>query len=416
MKVFEQYESNVRSYCRSFPDIFNRAKGSFIYSENGERYIDFLAGAGALNYGHNNDYIKNKIIDYIQSDGISHGLDMHTKAKERFLSMFYEHILEPKGLNYKVQFCGCTGTNAAEAALKIARKVKNRAGIFSFMGGYHGMTLGSLATTGNKLTRDGAGVPLGNVHFMPYPFGVMNSFDTIEYIDAVITDSNSGIDKPAGIIVETVQGEGGVVVAPIEWVQRLRALCDKHDILLICDEIQAGCHRTGPYFSFERADIVPDIVLISKAIGGYGLPLSLVLMKPELDFWKPGQHTGTFRGNQLAFVGAVAAIEYAMQNDIQEQVKEKERYLQEFFDSEIKSLSPHLEIRGIGLMWGIDFSHFGSDTAKEVTKKCFGNFLILERVGRDDVVVKLMPSLTIEPDILKEGCGVLRDAIKSVLG
>lgn len=416
MKVFEQYESNVRSYCRSFPDIFNRAKGSFIYSENGDRYIDFLAGAGTLNYGHNNDYIKDKIIEYIQSDGISHGLDMHTKAKERFLCMFSEHILEPKGLNYKFQFCGCTGTNAAEAALKIARKVKNRVGVFSFMGGYHGMTLGSLAVTGNKLTRDGAGAPLNNVTFMPYPFGVMNSFDTINYIEAVITDSNSGIDKPASIIVETVQGEGGVVVAPIEWLQRLRALCDKHDILLICDEIQAGCHRTGPYFSFERAGIVPDIVLISKAIGGYGLPLSLVLMKPELDFWEPGQHTGTFRGNQLAFVGAVAAIEYALKIDIQGQVKEKELYLKEFFDSEIRSLSQHLEIRGIGLIWGIDFSYFGSDTAKEVTKRCFDDCLILERAGRDDVVVKLMPPLTIEADVLKEGCEVLRDAIKSVLG
>lgn len=195
MNIFEKRESNVRSYCHSFPDIFHRAKGSIIYSESGKEYIDFFAGAGALNYGHNHDYIKQRVISYLDADGIAHGLDMYTSAKEKFLAKFDEVVLSSKKLDYRIQFCGPTGTNAVEAALKLARKVKKRPGIFSFMGGYHGMTLGSLAISGNVGIRAGTIGTSSNVTFMPYPYGFMESFDTIEYIQSVLNDVNSGIEK-----------------------------------------------------------------------------------------------------------------------------------------------------------------------------------------------------------------------------
>jgi diaminobutyrate-2-oxoglutarate transaminase len=214
MNIFEERESNVRTYCRNFPDVFHKAVGSTVYSESGVEFIDFLAGAGALNYGHNNQYIKQKVISYLESDAIAHGLDLHTMAKRDFLEKFSEAVLIPKKLDYKIQFCGSTGTNAVEAALKLARKVKQRTGIFSFMGGYHGMTLGSLAISSNNGIRLGTGGTSNHVTFMPFPYGYMENFDTIEYMETVLTDVNSGVEKPAAIIFETVQAEGGVVVAP----------------------------------------------------------------------------------------------------------------------------------------------------------------------------------------------------------
>ncbi|MHC5777985.1 diaminobutyrate--2-oxoglutarate transaminase [Nostoc sp.] len=416
MNIFETRESNVRSYCRSFPAIFHRAKGSIIYSESGEEYIDFFAGAGALNYGHNNDYIKEKVLSYLDADGIAHGLDMYTSAKEKFLVKFSEVVLNSKNLDYCIQFCGSTGTNAVEAALKLARKVKKRPGIFSFMGGYHGMTLGSLSISGNIGIRAGAIGTSNNVTFMPYPYGFMESFDTIRFIESVLSDVNSGIEKPAAIIFETVQAEGGIIVAPIEWMQRLRKLCDKHDILLICDDIQVGCGRTGSFFSFERADIVPDMVVLSKSISGYGFPMSLLLIKPELDIWEPGEHTGTFRGNQLAFVGGTAALEYRESNNLEEDVKVKEFLLKKFLTEEIAPISDSIKIRGIGMIWGIDVANFGcTNFAQKITSRCFELGLIIERVGRNDTVIKVLPPLTIEMSTLQNGCSIIKQAFNDCL-
>ncbi|MEM9271687.1 MAG: diaminobutyrate--2-oxoglutarate transaminase [Cyanobacteria bacterium P01_F01_bin.143] len=416
MNIFEQIESNVRSYCRNFPEVFYRAKGSSIYSESGEEYIDFLAGAGALNYGHNNDYIKTQVIAYLEADAIAHGLDMYTTAKKEFLTKFSEAILQPKNLNYQVQFCGPTGTNAVEAALKLARKTKQRAGIFSFMGAFHGMTLGSLSITGNLNVKSGAFGTSNNVTFMPYPYGFMESFDTIEYMDSVLRDPNSGVEKPAAIIFETVQAESGVIVAPIEWMQRLRDLCDRHDILLICDDIQVGCGRTGPFFSFERANITPDIVVLSKSISGYGFPMSILLIKPELDIWQPGEHNGTFRGNQLAFIGAKAAIEYREDYDLEKDVKIKECFLKNFLTEEILSIDQNIKIRGVGMIWGIDLSDFGgSRFAKAVTARCFEQGLIIERAGREDTVIKILPPLTIEMSTLQKGCSIIKQALSDCL-
>lgn len=416
MYIFEKIESNVRSYCHAFPDIFNKAKGATIYGSSGREYIDFLAGAGALNYGHNNEFIKRRLMDYLESDGMTHGLDMYTVAKQDFLTAFSEMILEPKGLDYKVQFCGPTGTNAVEASLKLARKVTKRTGIFSFMGGFHGMTLGSLAVTSNEHHRAGASLPLSHTTFIPYAQGFREDFNSIAYIENVLEDGHSGIEKPAAIIVETVQAEGGINVAPVTWLQRLRTLCDEHGILLICDDIQVGCGRTGPFFSFERAGIVPDMVVLSKSISGYGLPMSLLLIKPDLDIWSPAEHNGTFRGNQLAFVAATAALEYAKDRDLPSEVSQKASYLDGFLRSEIQSLSDKIDIRGLGMIWGIDVARLGGgDFAKSVAASGFELGLIIERVGREDKVLKIMPPLDIEQPLLERGCHVIKQAFQDCL-
>ncbi|MEB3210770.1 MAG: diaminobutyrate--2-oxoglutarate transaminase [Leptolyngbyaceae bacterium] len=412
MSIFEDLESNVRSYCRSFPAVFHRAKDAIVYSELGEEYIDFLAGAGALNYGHNNDYIKQQMMLYLDSDAIIHGLDLQTSAKEKFLKQFFESVLAPKKLDYRIQFCGPTGTNAVEAALKLARKIKKRAGIFSFMGAYHGMTLGSLSITGNTSLRAGTLGAVSQVVFMPYPYGFMETIDTIAYMESILNDPSSGIEKPAAIIFETVQAEGGVVVAPIAWMQRLRALCDEHDILLICDDIQVGCGRTGPFFSFERATIVPDMVILSKSISGYGLPMSLLLIKPDLDVWQPAEHTGTFRGNQLAFVGGTAALEYRENTNLEKEVEVKAAFIQTFLETEIAPLNSEIKTRGVGMIWGIDLASLGDGAlAKKVASRCFELGVIVERVGRNDTVVKILPPLSIELPILQRGCNVIKQAL-----
>ena len=414
--IFNERESSVRSYCRSFPATFASAKGAYLTDAEGRSYIDFLAGAGALNYGHNHDTIKAALIEYITEDGLTHGLDMHTVAKQHFLETLERLVLKPRGLDYKVQFTGPTGTNAVEAALKIARNVTGRTGIFSFMGGYHGDSLGSLSATANRTHREAAGVPLHDVTFLPFPSGVMSDIDTLTYLRSVLLDSHSGIELPAGIIVETIQAEGGINVAPIAWLRELRTICDDHGIILIIDEIQTGCGRTGPFFSFERAGIVPDIVTVSKSISGYGLPMSLTLLKPELDTWQPGEHTGTFRGNQLAFIAATVAMELFEIEEISEKVAKHERTIETSLER-LNAIDKRIEIRGIGMLWGADTAAIdpNGELAREISQRCFAEGLIIERVGRNDTVLKVLPPLNIDEATLEAGLAILTDATRSCL-
>ena len=409
-EVFETYESEVRSYCRSFPAIFTTAKGSIITDEDGRCYIDFFCGAGALNYGHNNDEIKGKLIDYLQGDGILHAMDMMTRPKEEFLLCLEERILKPRGLDYKVMFPGPTGTNAVEAALKLARKVTGRSQVWALMGCFHGMTLGALALTTDAGGRGGAGVALENVTHIPAPY-MFPELDTIKYMETLLTDDHSGVEKPAAIVIETVQAEGGVHVFEASWLRGLRDLCDRHDILLVVDDIQVGCARTGTFFSFERAGIVPDIVCMSKSIGGYGMPFAITMFKPELDIWSPGEHNGTFRGNQLAMVAAKGGLEFMLSHHIEDEVKRKEGVVRAFMDENIAPLV--LPIRGIGLIWGIEMAD--GKAALDVANRCFEKGLIIERAGRDNNVVKPMPALTIPDEQLLEGLGILKESIAEVL-
>lgn len=407
MNVFEKYESEVRSYCRSFPKEFNKAKGSILMDVDGNKYIDFFNGAGALNYGNNNDEIKSKLIDYLEGDNIIHALDMYTSAKREFIDTFENKVLLPRNLNYKIQFPGPTGTNGIEAALKLARKVKNRSNIFALMGCFHGMTLGALALTSDLGSRNGAGIDLGNVTHIPAPY-MMGGFDTIGYMRTILTDDHSGIELPAAVILETVQAEGGVYPFDVEFLKELRSFCDEFDILLIIDDIQVGCARTGTFFSFERANITPDMVVLSKSIGGYGLPFALTLFKPELDIWKPGEHNGTFRGNQLAMVAAKAGLEFMLSHNIEEKVQHDALIIKD----ELKEISDIYEVRGIGLIWGIDVHD--ELKASTIVKKCFEKGLVLEKAGRNNSVVKIMPALTIDEDLLREGLTILKNAIEEV--
>ncbi len=414
--VFEEIESEVRSYCRNFPVEFSKAKNSRLISAEGDCYVDFFAGAGAINFGHNNPYIKNSIMEYLSDDNIIHALDMYTVAKEKFLTVFRDKILIPRELDYKIMCCGSTGTNAVEAALKLARKNKKRANVIAFSGAFHGMTLGSLALTCDEHSRGGAGVPLSNVSYAPYATEFGKDYNrSLEYLEWMIKDDHSGIDKPAAIFLETVQAEGGINVADVEWLRGVRDICDRYDILMVCDDIQVGVGRTGYFFSCERANVVPDMVVMSKSISGFGLPMSILLMKPELDIFTPAEHNGTWRGNQLAFVGATAGIEYFTENNLDYAVKYKENIIRNFLETEILTIDSRLKVRGIGMIWGIDFSGICDELSKEVMQKCFEKKLVIERAGRHDCVLKLLPPLTIEMENLTEGLDIIKQSVEEVL-
>ncbi len=415
MEAIETHESQVRSYCRSWPTTFRTGRGSVLVDTNGREFLDFFAGAGALNYGHNDPVLRDALIDYLAGDGIVHGLDMATVAKESFLETFHRLVLEPRDLDYLVQFTGPTGTNAVEAALKLARKVKERDGIAGFTNGFHGMTLGSLAVTGNAMKRDGAGVALTNTVNLPFADYWGEEVDTIDMIVQTLADQGSGVDLPAAVIVETTQGEGGLNTASVEWLRRLRGVCDELDMLLIVDDIQVGCGRTGPFFSFEEAGIVPDIVCLSKSISGFGLPMAVVLLRPELDVWLPGEHNGTFRGNNAAFVTGAAALErYWADDTLAEETGRKAAVVKTRLDS-IADAHPGLfdEVRGRGLLQGLH-SPVG-DIADAITTQAFDLGLLMETAGPDGEVTKLLPPLTVTDSELSDGLDRLEQAIETVV-
>jgi diaminobutyrate-2-oxoglutarate transaminase len=408
-EVYDTVESEVRSYCRGWPTIIESARDSWVTDTSGRRYLDFFAGAGALNYGHNNAQLKRPLLDYLASDGIVHSLDMATVAKTKFLETFERLILAPRGLDYKVQFPGPTGANAVESALKLARKVTGRESIINFTNAFHGMTLGALSVTGNSMKRAGAGIPL--VHATPMPYdnyfgGVTEDF---HWFDRVLEDSGSGINRPAAVIVETVQGEGGVNVARVEWLQALAELCRRREILLIVDDVQMGCGRTGPFFSFEQAGIVPDIVTLSKSISGYGLPMALTLFRRELDVWNPGEHNGTFRGHNPAFVTATAALEtYWAEPRFAEETLAKGEFIRARLDR-IAVDHPGVGVRGRGMVQGLKFDD--APLASAVCRAAFDRGVFMETSGPADEVVKLLPPLTTSRDDLEFGTDILAAAV-----
>jgi diaminobutyrate-2-oxoglutarate transaminase len=406
MDVFNQHESEVRSYCRSFTTVFNKASNAKLWDAAGRGYIDFFAGAGSLNYGHNNPAIRRRLVEYMLEDGITHSLDMATKAKEQFLLRFHKAILQPRGLDYKVMFPGPTGTNAVESAMKIARKVTKRTTILSFTNAFHGMTLGALAATGNGYKRGGAGLPLLGTAFMPYDGYFGDDLNTADYMAKMLDDPGSGIELPAAVIVETVQGEGGVNVASVEWLRRIEKICRSRGILLIVDDVQMGCGRTGTFFSFEEAGLKPDLVCLSKSIGGYGLPMALTLIKPEHDIWGPGEHNGTFRGNNLGFIAASEALDYWKDDRFSQAIAAKSKTIR----ASLQRIAGRLPAgaaycKGIGLIQGLQFKD-----PKQASALCglaFQNGLIMETSGPHDEVAKVMPPLTIEEDVLADGLKIL---------
>ncbi|MUF03951.1 diaminobutyrate--2-oxoglutarate transaminase [Pseudomonas sp. CCM 7893] len=414
LDIFELKESNVRSYCRDFTATFHTAEGSTLTSEQGQVFIDFFSGAGALNYGHNNPVLKAALLDYIGQNGITHGLDFKTTAKKAFLTAFEEQILAPRNLRYKVQFPGPTGTNAVEAAIKLARKYTGRQNVVAFTNAFHGMSLGSLALTSNPRKRAGAGVTLNNVTFMPYDQYFGESVDTSLYL-ANMLRSGSGVDKPAAIILETVQGEGGVNSASPAWVQAVQAIAREHDILLIIDDIQAGCGRTGDFFSFEALGVTPDIVTLSKSISGYGLPMSLVLLAPHLDVWEPGEHNGTFRGNNLAFVtGKVVIDHYWSDASFTQVLKAKADVLHQgllTLSQGVAATAPN-RLKGRGFFKGIEFED--RSLAQKIAAQAYLGGVIIETSGIENQVLKFLPALTITPAQITQGLHILEQAFAEV--
>jgi diaminobutyrate-2-oxoglutarate transaminase len=414
MDIFTSLESEVRSYCRTWDTVFDYAAGDTLHSEDGREYLDFFSGAGALNYGHNNPLLLEPLITYLRSGSVIHSLDMKTTAKRRFLETFLELILAPRGLDYKVMFTGPTGTNTVEAALKLARKVTGRHQVLSFTNAFHGMTLGALAVTGNSLKRQGAGVPLNNAASFPYDGYFDQPTEDFLWLQHALEDSGSGLDKPAAVIVETVQGEGGLRAASGRWLRRLSDLCHQHGVLLIVDDVQAGCGRTGTFFSFEEAGIEPDIVCLSKSLSGYGLPLAVTLLKPELDIWKPGEHNGTFRGHNPAFVTGTAALEHFWNGRrFERDIAARSAQLHAALATMAAGIEGAL-VRGRGLLAGVYFPD--PTMARRVAAESFARGLLVETSGPEGEVLKAMPALTISAENMTRGLDLLAEAVRSVAG
>jgi len=410
--IYDRMESQVRSYARSMPRQFHRAEGVWMHDDRGGRYLDFLSGCSTLNYGHNHPVLKQALLDYIGADGIAHGLDLHTEAKADFLDTLETLILRPRGLDYRAMFTGPTGTNAVEAALKLARKVTGRQHVIAFTNGFHGMTLGALACTGNAGKRGGAGVPLSHVSHEPYDGYFGSDVDTAELLDQRLSDPSSGLDAPAAILLEVVQGEGGLHVASPQWLRNIAAVAKRHGALLIVDDIQAGCGRTGTFFSFEESGIVPDIVTLAKSLSGMGLPFALTLIRPDLDRWKPGEHNGTFRGNNHAFVTAAAALRHFW-SDARFQADIHRRG--DFLGRRLARIAAEhgLSTRGRGMMRGIDMG--SGELAARVTAAAFERGLIIETSGAHDEVVKILAPLVIDDAVLATGLDLLEQCVREVL-
>jgi diaminobutyrate-2-oxoglutarate transaminase len=412
-QVFEKHEARVRSYCRSFPAVFQRGIGATLTDENGQTYIDFLAGAGTLNYGHNNPDIKRAVMEYLSDDGVIHALDMYTVAKRSFLQTLNEVILVPRELDYKVTFPAPTGTNAVETAMKIARRATGRQNIIAFTNGFHGMTAGALAASATRRKRAGAGLPLSGVSRMPYE-NYVDGLDSAALLDQILSDDGGGIDAPAAIIVETVQAEGGLNAASATWLRALAAVSKKHGALLIVDDIQTGCGRTGTFFSFEGLGFTPDIVCLSKAIGGMGLPMALVLFKPEFDILQPGEHNGTFRGHNLAFVAATAALELWRDPAFGSMIQARGEQIRSRLEAIVARYpSRGAHVRGRGMMLGIGWDD--SAIASEVSRKAFQCGVIAETTGSSDQVLKLLPPLIIADSELARGLDAIERAVGLVM-
>lgn len=406
-------ESNVRSYARLFPAVFETARGSRLWDSQGKEYIDFFCGAGSLNYGHNPPAVKQALIEYLQRDGIVLSLDMVTAAKIEFVRKFTEIILAPRNLEYRLQFTGPTGSNAVEAAIKLARKQTGRSHVVAFTRAYHGHTLGSLALTANQYYHNAVFGSYHNVTHLPYD-GYLGDFDTSVILEKMLADTSSGLPLPAAVVLETLQSEGGINVASCSWLRRVAELCRVHDIRLIIDDIQVGNGRTGKFFSFEHAGIIPDLVCLSKSIGG-GLPLSLVLIRPDLDVWKPGEHTGTFRGNNLAFVAGAVVLEHWRDSKFEQAITDRANMIYAHLSHLLTRYhGRNIMLRGRGMIWGLDV---GSGVlARKIIDQGFKGGLILEASGADDHVLKIMPALTIDIETLRQGMQRLEAAVGTILG
>lgn len=431
-KVSNQYlerqqnrESNARSYPRRIPIAIREAKGIYVKDVDGNLYFDCLSGAGTLSLGHNHPVVIEAIREVLDSDLPLHTLDLTTPVKDKFVEELFASLPPEFAQNARIQFCGPTGADATEAAVKLVKTATGRRSMLSFHGGYHGMTNGALSLTGNLGAKVAVAGLMPDVHFLPYPYhyrcpfglgGDIGHRTSSHYIESILTDPESGIVPPAGMIMEIVQGEGGVIPAPDEWIREIRRITHEQNIPLIVDEIQTGFGRTGKLFAFEHSGIIPDVLLLSKAIGG-SLPLSVVVYNQKLDQWKPGAHAGTFRGNQLAMAAGIAALRYTIENQLAARAVELGSRLTNHLkqiQSEVNFIG---DVRGRGLMIGVEIvnPHGKANArgfypqhplmARQIQAECMRRGLILELGGRHSSVIRFLPPLIVtdeQIDIIAE--------------
>ncbi len=427
-------ESNARSYPRKFPFALKKAKGAWIEDVEGNKYLDFLCGAGTLALGHNNDAIKEKMLEMLSEDAPLHTLDLTTPTKDLFVSTLESLLPGELKNNAKIQFCSPSGTDAVDAALKLCKTATGRTSVIAFSGGYHGMGHGALSLTGNLNAKNKVHGLMPDAHFFPYPYSYRCPFGLggdagvdacCEYFERTLKDPESGITLPAAVILEPIQGEGGVIPAPKKFLQTVRRVTKELGIPMICDEIQCGVGRSGNFFAFEYADIVPDVILISKAIGG-GLPMAVVVYNKELDKWTAGAHAGTFRGNQLAMAGGTVVMNTVNTPKFLQDVREKGEYLKAKVENLKKEVSIIGDIRGRGLMLGVEFvdpngakDKLGSlpssgETAARIQNICFNKHLVMEKGGRNGSVMRCLCPLNVTYEELDQMVAIFTEAVKEV--
>jgi diaminobutyrate-2-oxoglutarate transaminase len=421
----QRRESNARTYPRHLPIAIIEGAGSFVRDVDGNVFIDFLAGAGVLSLGHNHPELVRVVAE--QLGQLTHGLDFPTPAKDAFVEAQISML--PPGMRdrTRIQFCGPTGANAVDAALKLCKTATGRGDIVSFQGGFHGSSHGAMAVTG--LVEQKSPVPNGvpGVHFFPFSYCGRCPLDLspdtcttncVGFAEHALTDSNGGVPLPAAVILELLQGEGGVVPATVEFVQRLRALTRDLGIPLVVDEVQTGCGRTGTWFAFEQYGIEPDVIVASKALSGIGQPVAIILYDERLDTWAPGAHTGTFRGNQLAFAAGAEAVRIVRSDGILQNVRDRGQQIDRLL-APLQDLPWVREIRGRGLMWGVELADPATGRpagrlARAAQSQALRHGLILECGGRDDCVVRMLPPLNVTADVVDTACRILVDSIHEV--
>lgn len=426
-------ESSARTYPRRIPIAIREAKGIYVKDVDGNMYFDCLAGAGTLSLGHNHPVVVEAIRAALDSELPLSTLDLTTPVKDEFVEELFASLPSEFARNAKIQFCGPTGADATEAAVKLVKTATGRRSMLSFHGSYHGMTNGALSLTGSLSAKVAVANLMPDVHFLPYPYqyrcpfglgGELGHRTSSYYLESILTDPESGIVPPAGIILEIVQGEGGVIPAPDEWVREIRRITYEQDIPLIVDEIQTGFGRTGKLYAFEHSGIIPDVLLLSKAIGG-SLPLSVVVYNQKLDQWKPGAHAGTFRGNQLAMAAGIAALRYTLDHRLADRAVELGDRLTSHLQHIQSEVSCIGDVRGRGLMIGVEIVNPQGKAnargiypqhplmARQIQAECMRRGLILELGGRHSSVVRFLPPLIVTAEQIDRIGEIFQAAVKA---
>jgi diaminobutyrate-2-oxoglutarate transaminase len=422
----ERRESNARVYGRHFPIAVEDARGSFLRDVDGNVFIDFLTGAGVLSLGHCHPELVAVAAEQLGRFG--HGLDLPSPAKDAFVEAQLSMLPGRMAERTKVHFCGPAGANAVDAAIKLCKIATGRGDVVSFQGGFHGTTHVGMAVTGVVSTKSAVGNGVPGVHFFPYshcgdcPLGLSRAgcvTNCAEFLERSLRDPNGGIPRPAAVLLELVQGEGGVVPADLDFAQRVRALTAELDIPLVVDEVQTGCGRTGTWFAFEQYGIEPDVIVASKALSGIGQPVAVIMYDERLDVWSPGAHTGTFRGNQVAFAAGARAVEIVRRDGVLQNVAARGAQIAERL-AVLRDRPGVRGVRGRGLMWGIEVADpvtglRSGELAERVQARALRGGLIVELGGRDDCVVRMLPPLNVTPDVVDTACDILVEAVEHCL-